>query len=525
VGLATVALTLTGAVPTASAAPFAYIGYQAATGDGIVAVVDASNFNVIASVPIGAPPSGVAVNAAGTKAWVASSGTGATTVTLVETTLSGGQPTSVRVAAVVNLLRDRPTAIALSPNGGTAYVTHADGWISVVDTTSYAVTGFAAAVGSMLRGIAVNPAGTRLFVSDATQRSVLVVDPALQSLVGAPLAVGFTPEGIAVNPVGTQVYAVGAATNGVGWVSLIDANALTWTNLNLGSGVNPAGVAVHPAGHHVYVTNRSTASVSIVYAPTRTVMTPTLTSQIRVGRSPNGIAIDATGQRVFVLGEAASTAATPGILSVIDPQAMTGYGLPGIPVTFGMFVGGGAADSNTAKLQEELDAANATIARLTTELANAEALKTQLDAANAKIDALTAELAAANSKVTALQSEVDDLKKQLASVADLQAELTKAKEAAKQLTDDLEAANLTIASFVRRLVAGRTDANVAEAVRVAAERQIALATSKLGWKDPRVRHAQKEYGRGMAALRDGHFQRAVKEFVDAYESASRLRRS
>jgi menaquinone-dependent protoporphyrinogen IX oxidase len=29
----------------------------------------------------------------------------------------------------------------------------------------------------------------------------------------------------------------------------------------------------------------------------------------------------------------------------------------------------------------------------------------------------------------------------------------------------------------------------------------------------------------MAALRDGHFQRAVKEFVDAYESASRLRRS
>jgi YVTN family beta-propeller protein len=67
VGLATVALTLTGAVP-ASAAPFAYIGYQAATGDGIVAVVDASNFNVIASVPVGAPPSGIAVNAAGTKA-------------------------------------------------------------------------------------------------------------------------------------------------------------------------------------------------------------------------------------------------------------------------------------------------------------------------------------------------------------------------------------------------------------------------------------------------------------------------
>jgi YVTN family beta-propeller protein len=378
----------------------------------------------------------------------------------------------------------------------------------------------------MLRGIAVNPAGTRLFVSDATQRGVLVIDAALQSLVGAgPLAVGFVPEGIAVNPAGTQVYAVGAATNGVGWVSLIDANALTWVNLNLGSGVNPAGVAVHPAGHHVYVTNRSTASVSIVYAPTRTVMTPTLASQIRVGRSPNGIAIDASGQRVFVLGEAGSGAVNPGMLSVIDPQAMTGYGLPGIPVTFGMFVGGGAVDNNSARLQEELDAANATVARLMTELAKAEGLKAELDAANAKVSSLTAQLTAANSEVTRLQGEVDALKKELAAYPNLQEQLKQANERAKELGDELEAANLTIASFVRKLATGRSDANVAEATRIAAERQIALAITKLGPKDHRVRHAQKELREGMNALRDGHFQRAVKDFVQAYESASRLRKS
>jgi chromosome segregation ATPase len=203
---------------------------------------------------------------------------------------------------------------------------------------------------------------------------------------------------------------------------------------------------------------------------------------------------------------------------------MTGYGLPGLPLTFGMLVGGGAA-GEVAKLQADLDAATATIARLESELATAKELEGKLATANGTIATLTNDLAAANAEVTRLQGQVDSLTKQLAAVDDLKAELAKATDAAKTLSDQLEAANLTIASFVRKLATGRSDANVAEATRIAAEQQVARAVTKYGANDPRVRHAKKDLKEGIEALDKGNFQRAVKNFVDAYETAARLRKS
>jgi len=54
-------------------------------------------------------------------------------------------------------------------------------------------------------GVAVNPAGTLAYVTNAGGDSVSVIDLAT-NLVTATIPVGFNPFGVAVNPAGTLAY-------------------------------------------------------------------------------------------------------------------------------------------------------------------------------------------------------------------------------------------------------------------------------------------------------------------------------
>jgi chromosome segregation ATPase len=146
---------------------------------------------------------------------------------------------------------------------------------------------------------------------------------------------------------------------------------------------------------------------------------------------------------------------------------------------------------------------------------------TTLTAANAK---LTSDLAAANAslasyagmndRMASMQTQMNTLKTQ---VATLTAENATLKTA-------LDTANLTLASFVKRLMTGKTDANVAAVARDAAQQQVALATAKVGARDPRIRHAQRELSEGSTAFSAGHFQKALKDFGEAFDIAHRILR-
>ena len=61
VGLATVVLFLTSAVPMASAAPFAYV----ASGSSAVSVIDGATNSVVTTVNVGSTPFGVATRLIG----------------------------------------------------------------------------------------------------------------------------------------------------------------------------------------------------------------------------------------------------------------------------------------------------------------------------------------------------------------------------------------------------------------------------------------------------------------------------
>jgi len=137
-----------------------------------VSVIDSSSNTVVANVPVGSSPTDVAVNAAGTRAYVAVSQTDS---------------------------------------------------LAVVDTASNTVVANVP-VGTRPDSVAVNPAGSRVYVTNRLSNTVSVVDAAT-NVVLATIAVGLGPQGIAVSPDGSRVYVAlfGFGTAQPGGVAVVDA--------------------------------------------------------------------------------------------------------------------------------------------------------------------------------------------------------------------------------------------------------------------------------------------------------------
>jgi YVTN family beta-propeller protein len=89
---------------------------------------------------------------------------------------------------------------------------------------------------------------------------------------------------VAINPAGTRAYVTNQSSNSV---SVIDTATNTVVALViLPVGTFPSAVAVGPAGSRVYVTNILTNNVSVIDAATNTVV-----ATVPVGDSPMGVAV------------------------------------------------------------------------------------------------------------------------------------------------------------------------------------------------------------------------------------------
>jgi YVTN family beta-propeller protein len=489
VGLATVTLFLTSAAPMASAAPFAYMANQGSTSVSVVDAANPAQPQVVATIPVGVLPADVAVNAAGTRAYV---------VNFIDETVSVIDTATQKVVDTIPV-GPVPNAVAVHPTGTKAYVAHGVGTISVIDLTGPTPSVSIMSGFGNLMGIAVNPAGTRLYVTDANSPhslgdgSVFSID-----LTGASgpvrIPVGNGPMGIAVNSSGTRVYAVGNdAVNETGLLWVINAETNT-LETSVGVGDGPVGVAVNPAGTLVYVTSAGDHTVSVVYSRLNRVVevVKLMEDFTPPAHSPHGIAVDSSGAHVFIGNATGSFSRPAGQVTVMNSALTTVIGHIAVgtgPASFGAFVTNGPAPAGPSGPAG----------------GDTSALQKLLDEANAKIDTLTAQLAAATLSSAALQDAYD---KAMVTIA--------------RLKDEYQQSSTTIASFILRLMTGRTDENVALAARDAAQQQLALATARMGTRDPRIRHAQKHMNKGMAELHDRRYKRAVQEFAEAYETCWRL---
>lgn len=214
---------------------------------------------------------------------------------------------------------------------------YADGTMSVIDLSTNTVvttipnaaaaTSSAPAVAGIGRnplGVAINPAGTRVYVANygdstdvKTPGTVAVVDAdpssATRNTVIATIAVGVRPETIAVHPGGTLAY----VTNSVGnTVSAVDLTTNKET-AKISVGGVPVGVAFTPDGKKAYVTLADKSRIAVIDIATNTASSTTIALSYS---NPIGIVIDPAGAFAYVadFGLAEANPAKPGAVSVID---------------------------------------------------------------------------------------------------------------------------------------------------------------------------------------------------------------
>lgn len=243
-------------------------------------------------VPVGAFPTGVAVNPQGTRVYVVNSGDDSVSVIDADTGTAG----------VTIAVGRAPYGIALTPDGREAYVANAgSNSVSIIDTQAHVVTA-TIAVGENPYGVAVAPDGARVYVTNQAAGSLTVIDA-----VTSTIAVGAAPMGVAVSPDGQTAYVV---DNDAHSLILVDTDAGEVTK-TIPVGKHPAQVAITPDGAQAYVTNTGGGSVSVV-----DLLTATVTETLLVTDHPIGVAVGANGR--FAVVTALDGSLLAGTVTIID---------------------------------------------------------------------------------------------------------------------------------------------------------------------------------------------------------------
>ncbi|MFV8052050.1 hypothetical protein [Mycobacterium sp. 48b] len=196
-------------------------------------------------------------------------------------------------------INDRPTFMAMRPDGARAYTCNNDsGTVSVIDTAAKKMIG-AIRVAVTTAGMAIHPSGTKLYVVTPENNgpaaavpggAVRVIDTVTNKLT-ANIVVDDRPLGVAIHPNGTRLY-VGCENNHS--VKVID---LATAGITATIDVDSAGfwLAISPNGSHLYVGGGDIHQVTVVDTATNLV-----TAKIPVADTPWAIAVSPDSAHVYI---------------------------------------------------------------------------------------------------------------------------------------------------------------------------------------------------------------------------------
>jgi len=280
---------------TARAQTFAYV---ANSNSNSVSVIDISTNAVVATVPVGIEPVGVAITPDGTRVYVANEGPNTSprvggSVSVIDTS------TNAVVATVP--VGGTALGVAVTPDGTRAYVTNpTSGSISVIDTSTNAVVA-TVPLGGAPYGVAITPDGTRAYVGNQTSASIQVINTSTNTLTATVFAC-FGAGGVAISPDGARAY---VANFGCPGVEVIDTSTNTVVNESVFTGGSPFQVAVTPDGSRVYVPTQ--ISVAVVNTSTNTVVATVPVAAYGVAVTPDGTRAYVTGGSVSVIDTSTNT--------------------------------------------------------------------------------------------------------------------------------------------------------------------------------------------------------------------------
>ena len=305
---------------------------------GTISVISTSTNTVTATINTGFDPFGIAISPDGTKAFILND------VDLANLNVSSGSSTPSLVGDVTIIDTSNyvetppidvgmgPDAIAISPDGSSAYVANSqDNTVSVINVATKSVSS-TISVGHVPDAIAFSPDGKTVYVgnSDLTctqatpavctygnSGSVSVISTSSGTVTdtlpmgnsatkneGAPSAIAIAPDG--------SVYVSNGAFNTVSEISPSN-NQVTMNSIFVG--LAPSAIAMLPAANQpsyphtnlAYVTNFDDNTISVVDTATNEVL-----SSIGVGSGPDGVAVTPDGSKAYVANFDANT------VSVVD---------------------------------------------------------------------------------------------------------------------------------------------------------------------------------------------------------------
>ncbi len=179
-------------------------------------------------------------------------------------------------------------------------------------------SGYAAIAADGGKFVLIASGGSSGFVTSYAIASAVSATPGKLTKVNA-VAAGNTPVAIAVHPSGKFAYVVNEVSNSISAYSIANDGTLapiyaSPTAPTITAGDIPVAIAIDPAGTYAYVANARTGSGACgtssgcitVFAidPNTGALTPTIASGssniIAAGQVPSSIAIDSTGQYIYV---------------------------------------------------------------------------------------------------------------------------------------------------------------------------------------------------------------------------------
>jgi YVTN family beta-propeller protein len=168
--------------------------YVADSEANTVVVIATATDTVIARIPVGQFPFGVAVTPNGCKVYVANDNDATVSVIATATDTVIATATDTVIGSPIPVGRG-PAGVAVAPNGRKVYVTNAvDNTVSVIDTETDTVVGSPIPVGNLPTAVAVTPNGRKVYVENFLDNTVSVIARTTNTVI-ATIPVGTAPDG------------------------------------------------------------------------------------------------------------------------------------------------------------------------------------------------------------------------------------------------------------------------------------------------------------------------------------------
>jgi YVTN family beta-propeller protein len=301
-------------------------------------VVDVTTDSVVATIPVGTRPRGVAVSPDGRTVYVALSGSPKCPPSMsdeecarlaVDKSQDGIAVVDVATRTKVKVLPagSDPETFAVNPEGTRLFVSNEDAdSASIIDLTTDRVIANVK-VGNEPEGVTLQPDGKLVWVTGESEHDITGFDAATGEVVARIDVKGERPRSIGFLPDGSRAYTTNEFSSSL---SVIDMKAHAVLRIiELPEGSRPMGIAVTPDGSRIYVSNGRGKTVSVIDPATDSVL-----ATIEVGMRPWGIALSSDGTKLY-------TANGPGNdITVVDTRTMTVLKrLPAGKIPWGVAVG------------------------------------------------------------------------------------------------------------------------------------------------------------------------------------------